>query len=140
MTGTIVEKSGTYVFYTSKGEILDIVSNMTLRLALLNKPENCELKKITSENKITSEVYIVDGIITNRPTSANLPTIGSYPLVIDLSVLALGTNLTIANETGQKMEINDFSEELTLTDVGVYTLHAIQPFPYYDIYQEITVA
>jgi hypothetical protein len=140
MTDTIVEPSGTYIFHTSEGEILGSVTNMTLSLAVLNKPEDCTLMEVPVETEITPDVYMVEGVITPRPASAILPTTGVAPLIIDLSVLAAGTSLTLTNETDQSMEITDISEELNLTDVGRYTLHAVQPFPYKNIYQEIIVA
>lgn len=90
---------------------------------------------------VSSEThYIDDGKFCKRPASAIIATTGNSPLSIDLSVLAAGTSVEIRNETDETMTITDLSEDLTLTDAGLYKLHANQKFPYHNIYLEISVA
>lgn len=73
--------------------------------------------------------YILSGEPATRPT-VPFPTPGAAPYSWDITGLPAGTEITVWNEAGEGIVVDDLSAALVLTDPGVYRITIRPPFPY----------
>lgn len=77
------------------------------------------------------------GGVTDRPQLPGLSG-GPAPLAVPLGGYPAGTTLRVTNEAGDAIEIG-ITEDLTLTDPGIYRISATAPWPWLPLDAEIEV-
>ncbi|KJS43349.1 MAG: hypothetical protein VR71_10550 [Roseovarius sp. BRH_c41] len=78
--------------------------------------------------------------IEARPTITPPATTQDTGWVYDLSLLPVGSAVTVRNEVGDELVIMNLSEPLTLVDAGVYALAVAPPFPWVGFDAEVEVS
>lgn len=121
------------VFHDAEGRILRVVASETAPPAKYGPEQHGNTAHLICEATplIDGHAFrVVDGSLQPRPALPGLSIPTTAPAVIDLSGLPEGTVLRITNAPGDMLEITDFSEALTLTEPGPYTLRLTPPFPW----------
>lgn len=68
------------------------------------------------------------------------PTVPAWSNPYDLTALPSGSVVIVENEAGDILTVTELTEDLTLTDPGVYFVHVKPPFPHKEIRQRVEVS
>ena len=82
--------------------------------------------------------YIVENAIMQRPVRPTVVTSGVVPMVIDLTLFPSGTQIEFKNADGDTATVTP-TDELQLSDPGLYFAKVMAPFPHQSFSYKIEV-